>query len=397
MKKMLMLASVASMIDQFNLPNIQLLQSMGYHVDVACNFQRGNTCPREKVRELRIKLKQMGVNCYQIDFAREVTNIFSNFKAYWQVEYIMRQNQYDFVHCHSPIGGVAGRLAGKKNKLKVIYTAHGFHFYKGAPMKNWLIYYPIEKLCSYLTDTLITINREDYRLARKKMHPKYVEYVPGVGIDITKFGRTDEASEELRKELKIPQKAIWLLSVGELNSNKNHVSVIRAIADMPDVYYTIAGQGALKGYLENEAKKLGAENRVKLLGFCSYISDLYEAADIFVLPSFREGLSAALLEAMAAAKPIACSNIRGNTDVIDNSGGCLFEASNVDDIKASLNFLAALPVEERLKLGSYNLNKIQHFDKDTIQKAMMGIYGGGGGSTSESSHLQNIDSRAVNV
>lgn len=168
MKKVLILASVASMIDQFNMPNIELLQNMGYNVDVACNFKEGNTCSDEKIEELKSTLKKMNIQCFQIDFARDVTNMGRNIKSLWQVEQLLETNKYEFLHCHSPIGGVVGRVAGKLKHVKVIYTAHGFHFYKGAPKKNWLIYYPIEKLCSYMTDVLITINKEDYVLAQKK-------------------------------------------------------------------------------------------------------------------------------------------------------------------------------------------------------------------------------------
>lgn len=187
MKRMLMLASVALMIDQFNMPNIRLLQEMGYEVDVACNFEKGNTCSDEKIEKLKSTLNEIHVRFYQVDFARDITQVFQNIKAFRQVNQILRKNQYTFIHCHSPIGGVAGRVLGKLNKTKVIYTAHGFHFYKGAPLKNWLIYYPVEWICSWMTDTLITINAEDYIQAKNKFHAKRVRYIPGVGVEVGKF------------------------------------------------------------------------------------------------------------------------------------------------------------------------------------------------------------------
>ena len=167
MKRVLMLASVASMIDQFNMSNIALLQKMGYHVDVACNFKEGNTCSEARVQELKKKLKDMEVRCYQVDFARNITHMAQNLKAYRQVVDLMKTNHYTFCHCHSPIGGVVARIAGHMTKTKIIYTAHGFHFYKGAPVKNWLLYYPVEWLLSWRTDALITFNHEDYERAAK--------------------------------------------------------------------------------------------------------------------------------------------------------------------------------------------------------------------------------------
>ena len=165
MKRVLMLASVASMIDQFNMPNIVLLQKLGYQVDVACNFIEGNTCSDERVAELKQKLQDMHVRCCQIDFARNIKHMGQNMRALRQVEGLMKQNGYVFCHCHSPIGGVVARIAGHRTKTKVIYTAHGFHFYQGAPVMNWLVYYPVEKMLSRWTDVLITINHEDYALS----------------------------------------------------------------------------------------------------------------------------------------------------------------------------------------------------------------------------------------
>ena len=218
MKRMLMLASVASMIDQFNMPNIELLQEMGYEVHVACNFEKGSTCTDEKVLELKKKLKQLHVRFFQIDFERNVMKLNQDLKAYKQVLKLARKYHYTFIHCHSPIGGVVGRLVGHKTNTKVIYTAHGFHFYEGAPLLNWLIYYPIEKLLSRFTDVLITINQEDYHRAKSKFHAKRVEYVPGVGIDIKRFQNVKVDILQKRKELGIRSKDIVLLSVGELNN-----------------------------------------------------------------------------------------------------------------------------------------------------------------------------------
>lgn len=378
MKRVLIIASVASMIDQFNMPNIKLLKDMGYSVDVACNFKEGNTCSDEKIEKLKQELKRMNVRCYQIDFDRTITKIFTNLRAFWQIEYVLEMNQYEFLHCHSPIGGVVGRIAGKLKKTKVIYTAHGFHFYKGAPKKNWVAYYPIEKICSHMTDILITINKEDYELAKKKMKAKKVVYVPGVGVDLKKFSGMIIDKMAKRKEVEIPKEAVWILAVGELTPRKNHENLIRAIAKMENTYLTVAGKGELQSYLLQLIKKLGLTERVKLLGFRTDISELCEACDIFAFPSFQEGLPVALMEAMASGKPVVCSRIRGNKDLLEEGkGGFFFEPSEVDEIVDAINRVMK---SDRKAFGKFNFDKIRTYDllkvtklnKETYEKITRG-------------------------
>lgn len=381
MKKALVLASVASMIDQFNMPNIKLLIDMGYHVDVACNFVQGSTCSKEKINSLIGELDGLGVGHYQIDFSRNIGKVGDHVTAYKQVKSILKENQYEFVHCHSPIGGAVARLAGKATKTKIIYTAHGFHFYQGAPLKNWLVYYPVEWLCSHWTDTLITINQEDYALAKKHMHAKQVVYTPGVGIDLAKFGGIAVDKAKKRKELGVPENAMLLISVGELNENKNHEMVIKAINGM-DVYYIIAGAGDKKGRLQALIDEQNMADRIKLLGFRTDVKDLYAVSDVFVFPSFREGLSVSLMEAMACGKPCAVSAIRGNLDLIDENGGEFFDPGDVKSIRSSIEKIACRDFK---KLGNYNTAKIKGFDLTPVIEHLENIYagnvslGGGGG------------------
>ena len=328
-EKVLILASVASMIDQFNIPNIKLLQEMGYEVHVACNFEKGNSCSFEKIQGLKNFLENMKVKYYQINFERNVLKVFSNFSAYKDVKKILEKNKYKFLHCHSPIGGVIGRIAGHLTKTKVIYTAHGFHFFKGAPLINWLIYYPIEKYLSKYTDILITINKEDYERA-KTFLAKRVEYIPGVGVDVEKIRNIEVNKDKKREELGLTKDNIVLLSVGELNKNKNHEVVIKALAQLnnPNIHYLICGQGNLKGYLEKLIRKLKLENNIKLLGFRKDIYEIYKISDVFVFPSKREGLSVALMEALVCELPVICSDIRGNRDLInDGKNGWLVNNS----------------------------------------------------------------------
>lgn len=381
MKRALVLASVASMIDQFNMPNIRLMIEMGYTVDVACNFVEGNTCNDEKVVALKRTLKEMGVQCFQVDFARNVLKVTQNLKAYRQTKRLIDERGYSMIHSHSPIGGLLSRIAARearKKGCKVIYTAHGFHFFNGAPKQNWLIFYPIEKFSSRWTDVLVNITHEDYKLAMEKMSAKKVVYVPGVGIDTKAFLPDEKAAAvgaEKRKELNLKAEDTVILSVGELNKNKNHEVIIRAMARLgrKNVHYVIAGRGVLKEKLEQVATELGVKPQLHLLGFRTDVRDLFKMADIFAHPSFREGLSVAVMEAMASALPIICTEIRGNTDLVDaGKGGYLFDPTNVD---SAYEALKGIVEAGNLKiLGQYNAKKAEKLDVKVIMEKMREIY-----------------------
>lgn len=369
------------MIDQFNMPNIRLMIELGYKVDVACNFIKGSTCSDEKIAALKTTLAEMGVECYQVDFARNVLEANQNLRAYLQTRKLIKKNCYDLIHSHSPIGGLLLRIAARnmrKKGTKVIYTAHGFHFFKGAPIKNWLIFYPIEKFCSRWTDVLVTITHEDYKLAQENMSTKQVVYVPGVGINTKKFLpelNYDVIRSQKRKELDIGEDDIMILSVGELNKNKNHELVLRAIAALGNrkIKFVIAGRGVLKEYLKRLAEELGITEQLQLLGFRTDVRDLFKAADVFAHPSFREGLSVAMMEAMASGLPVICAEIRGNTDLIDNGkGGFLFNPLDIDSTRNALKSMVS--VSDMKVFGEYNIKKAEGLDVEKVMKVMRELY-----------------------
>ncbi len=380
MKRVLMLASVASMIDQFNMPNIVLLQKLGYQVDVACNFIEGNTCSDERVAELKQKLQDMHVRCYQIDFARNIKHMGQNMRALRQVEGLMKQNGYAFCHCHSPIGGVVARIAGHRTRTKVIYTAHGFHFYQGAPVMNWLVYYPVEKMLSRWTDVLITINHEDYKLAKKKFKMKKLTYVPGIGIDTQREGLSQKEKEEKRKELGIPQDAFLITNAAEFTPNKNQKTVIEAIEQLhnPNIYFVMCGIGEKKAELEQYVKEHGLEEHIRFVGFRNDLHEILQTSDCFVLSSFREGLSVALMEAMAEGLPVVCGRIRGNVDLVKNGFGGLLLAP--EDIKAYENaFIKLYEMRQRKpgmfeQMGITNQKSIKMFGRNAVEQVMENVY-----------------------
>lgn len=342
----------------------------GHTVDIACN-QADSPVPSLYF--------ELGCKVFDLSCTRSPLDK-GNIKAVKELKDILAEKRYDIVHCHTPIAAAVTRLAARKarkNGTKVIYTAHGFHFYKDAPLKNWLIYYPVEKLCAHFTEVLITINKEDYALAKRKLKAKQIEYVPGVGIDTEKFSDCVIDKAEKRKELGVPENAMLLLSVGELNKNKNHETVIKALTKLhnPNIYYLIAGKGNLEDYLKDLIKSLNLEGNVILLGYRTDIAELYKAADICVFPSIREGLGLAAIEGMASGLPLIVADNRGTRDFCQNNINALVCNSFSENEFAEAIKKLASDTELCKKMGELNKSRSEYYDVSIINKEMNKIYG----------------------
>ena len=379
-KKALILASVASMIDQFNISNIETLQSLDYEVDVVADFVTPGTITKERSANLQECLMRMGVHVHHVAIPRSLNPKLVN-SAYKAVKKLVSSEKYDLIHCQSPIGGAICRLAARKARKQgsqVIYTAHGFHFFKGAPLKNWMLFYPIEKFLGKYTDILITINKEDYDRA-KSFGANKVVYVPGIGVDTGKFSNESCDKASKRAELDVSEDDFILLSVGELNTNKNHKVVIEALEELQKagkingLKYLICGRGPLEEQLRERIDAYGLSNHVQLLGYRSDVSQIYSIADLFVFMSFREGLPVALMEAMACGLPVVCSNIRGNTDLIENGyDGVIVNNDPTEVAEAILKLMMDERIRNRLAREVQMF--VKKFDKDVVQKQMKELY-----------------------
>jgi len=364
MKKILIVSTVSRQFYLFEQANIEVLHSLGYEVHAAANFADAN--PR---------LDALDIIRHHIDIQRSPFCL-TNIKAFNQLKQLMKSEKFDAVHCHSPVGGVLARLAAKVVGISpIIYTAHGFHFYKGAPLMNWLLYYPVERFLARFTDILITINKEDYQRAQQFKAGKVV-YIPGIGVDTNKFNVIRLDKNIKREELGIKNGTIVLLSIGEMIKRKNHETAIRALAKLKkeNVVYLICGRGKLENYLKELAEKLGVGDKVKFLGFRNDIPEICKASDIFIFPSYQEGLPVAVMEAMAAGLPVICSNIRGNKDLIKNGqGGYLFEPRDVDGL---VNYILKIikDVESQVSMANLNKQNVSQYDKVYVKKVMNQIY-----------------------
>lgn len=375
-KKALMLASVASMIDLFNEDNINVLLELGYKVDVACNFKEGSITSNDHVEKYRRSLEKRGIGTYHVPIPRSIYRVRKIIQSYLFVKEMVNNKEYNIVHCHSPIGGVICRLAcigARRRGTKVIYTAHGFHFFKGASKKAWLIYYPVERICARYTDVLITINKEDYARAQKFKAGKVV-YVPGIGVHVADIQNIVIDRNEKRKEFGLSDKDFVFMSTGQLSERKNHEVVIYALSRIHDetVKYLIVGLGELEGYLKKLAAKLNVSNRVIFAGYREDVYEILHAVDGFVFPSLQEGLPVALMEAMCVGLPVICSSVRGNIDLVENDkGGLVYDCNDIDGISNGMKYIASGALSY---MGEINKEKVMQFDYSRVQNKMRKLY-----------------------
>lgn len=298
MKKVLFTATVDSHIIHFHVPYLKLFKENGYEVHVATNgSEKIPYCDKKHI----------------ISFERSPYKI-NNLRAIKQLKKIIEEEDFDIIHCHTPMGSVVTRLAAKKarkNGTKVIYTAHGFHFYKGAPILNWLLFYPIEKYLSKYTDTLITINQEDYDLAKKKFKKcKNIELIYGVGLDISKFdfNMTETEKHNLRKNLGLDDDDFVMIYPARLDKNKNQIQLIKAMKILVKknnkIKLLLPGDDELNGYYQQQVKMYNLENDILFLGYRNDIPKLLKISDMSVTTSKREGLPVNVIEAMHVGLPI---------------------------------------------------------------------------------------------
>ena len=373
MKKVLFVATVVKThIMEFHIPYLKMFQDMGWETAVAArnDYEDPADCHIPHCDRY-----------YDIAFERLPWKK-ANIKAYRELKAIIDREHFDIIHCHTPMGAMIARLAARharKRGTKVIYTAHGFHFFKGAPLMNWLMFYPVEWLLAPLTDVLVTINKEDYAFAKKKIRAKRIVYVPGVGVDTAKFHAGTVDRGEKRRELGLTEEDFLILTVAEMTKNKNHSTVLKALALLKNepgyetMHYLICGRGAQRDALEAEAQQLGIWEHVRFLGYRHDVPELCRCSDIFAFMSFREGMPVALMEAMSSGLPAVCSKIRGNTDLIEDGVDGLFAENTPEGVAAAILKLYHDPAL-REKLGRAAAQTVSRFDAKEVQQKMKEIY-----------------------
>ena len=369
-KRVLIIATVVKThVMQFHIPTLKLFKEMGWETAVAARNDYENPA------DCQIPYCD---HFYDVPFER-FPFMPKNIACYKKLKDIIDLGDYRIIHCHTPVGGVLGRLAARKSRKKgtrVLYTAHGFHFYRGAPLKNWLMYYPVERVCAGLADAIITINQEDLHLARKRFRNTSVYYLPGIGVDVEAYSKANVCKDDVRKSLGIGQSEKLIISVGEVNDNKNQKTIIKALTfpQMADVHYLIVGDGNRRIQTEAYAAELNVGNRVHFLGYCTDIASLLHVADVFVFPSYREGLPVAVMEAMAAGIPVIASRIRGNVDLIeDGVNGFLCDPRDAAGFADRIQKILDNPSLVQ-KFCNNSLRKIHAYDMGIVTEKLKELY-----------------------
>ncbi|MGL4452998.1 MAG: glycosyltransferase family 4 protein [Sarcina sp.] len=367
-KKVLFIAHVQSHIMNFHLPYLEYFNQLGYEVYVATKLDT-------KKYDLKKRIDIQYINWVDIDYPR---NPCSNkiIKALRDTIKILKDNNFEIIHTHTPVGGVVGRVANYlTNKETIIYTAHGFHFYKGAKFLNWILYFPIEYLMSKITNTIITINNEDYEIATKYLKNKNnVIKIDGVGVNLSNY--TKENNFEIKEELGIKRETFIMTIVAELIERKNHIQIIEAmkVLNNKDIIVLIVGDGEKKDFLEKKVKEYGLTQKIRFLGFRHDVNKIINASDCVGLFSLQEGLPKNILEAMAVGKYVICTNVRGNRDLIkDKKNGALVQVGDINGTVKEINF-AIKNKDEINKRGLVSLTKIERFSEDKILGDIEEVY-----------------------
>ena len=360
--RILYVTTISNTVNAFLVPHIQMLIESGHHVDIACNI----------TQPLKEKLKDLGCDVFDIGFQRSPLTL-ANLKAFIKIKKYIEDGKYDLVHTHTPISSFITRLACKKfNNIKMVYTVHGYHFYKGSSFMSWKVYYTLEKWLSKYTDCIITINEEDYTASiENKFKSKQITLMNGVGIDLNDFvPSTKKQKRELREIYGFKVNDFILICVAELNQNKHQGFLIEIAFYLkkiiPELKILLVGTGNGELQYKNLAKKLCVEDQIKFLGYRNDVSSLMKLSDIAVSASRREGLPVNVMEAMATGLPLVVSDCRGNRDLVKHNENGYIVAQN-DKQKFSY-YIEKLYNDKamRRKFSLESLNQIQKYDLKNV-------------------------------
>ena len=367
MSKRILITSTELMMIQFLVPHVIHLSENGYKVEIACSDVGG------RMDEVREKLKDYTEKIHVVRLERSPISP-KNFLGYQDMKKIIKQGKYDIIWTNEPVMGVVTRLAARKARktgTKVLYMVHGFHFYKGAPKKFWLMFYPVEKLFSRLCDGIITINKEDYERA-KNFHSKEVRYIHGIGVDTNRL-TSNELQSDIRKEIGVPEDTFLMLSVGELLPRKNQQIIIRALGLLKDksIHYILCGKGKQLSDLQKLAKENNVEDQVHFLGYRKDVLNIYGQTDLLAFPSMREGLGLAGLEAMHCGLPLVTSNTSGPRDYMENGKtGYMFDPYDAEGFAEGIRKLNE-DAELRKSCGEYNQNSVIPYYIENVKKEVL--------------------------
>ncbi|MEA5112139.1 putative glycosyltransferase EpsD [bioreactor metagenome] len=367
--KILFVANIHKHFLAFHLPYIKWFQENGYEVHVAAN---------DDSVIVPLVDKQWNICIERNPFSR------NNVKAYRELKSIVEKEKYCLVTSHTAMGGVLARLASRKARknfgLKVLYTVHGFHFFKGSPKSYWLLYYPMEKFLSRYTDAIITINQEDLELVKSHSFKNKATYIiPGIGFNADRLKKVNEDQKQaLRVKNGYKQSDFIVIYVAEYIPRKNHGFIIDALPEItkkiPEIKVLFAGRGRDMELTMEYAKSKAVDQYIEFLGFRDDIGNLIALSDVGISASKQEGLGLNLAEEMYSGLPVVASKDRGHKEmIIHGENGFLFpQNDNIAFIEAII-YLYENP-EKRKEMGKYAAESIRKFSLENSLTEMVKIY-----------------------
>lgn len=368
--KILYVSTTSATINSFLVPHIEMLLDSGHQVDMACNISK----PISPI------LLERGCRVFPMGFQRSPLKK-NNFVAYRNLKKLIEGGEYDLVHTHTPIASTLARLACSRGRkgVKVIYTAHGFHFFEGAPLKNWLTYYPIENWLGRYTDVLVTMNKEDYERAKKKFRSKKIRLVNGVGVNLNKFAvQTEVEKNRVRQEYGIDPETFILVYAAELTNRKHQdllISVMdKLVRDIPNSKLLLIGKGPNQEQYQSLINKLQLNDHIELMGFRGDVDKLMMIADVAVSSSRQEGLPVNVMEAMATGLPLVVSGCRGNSDLVKDGKNGFVIYDGLPEHYAEKILRIYSDRELRSEMKNANLADIQKYSTENVLKEMDEIY-----------------------
>ncbi len=374
MGKRILVTSTDLMMIQFLVPHVINLSENGFEVEIACSVV-GN-----RIEEVRQKLNGYVNAIHLVRLVRSPVSP-TNFKGYKDMKKVINSGNYDIIWTNEPVMGLTTRLAARKarkNGTKVFYMVHGFHFYKGAPKLNWLVFYPIEKFMAGFCDKLITINNEDYELASKKFHCD-VARIHGIGVSAECYHTIsrDEKIQRLSAEGMSGDEFI-VLCTGELNENKDQKTLIAAAAKLknkiPNLIVFLAGKGVLEEQLKAQVLELDLNGVVKFLGYRKDLFLLTPAVNMVVSCSHREGMPRNILEAMLCKKPVVATKNRGHNELVDNDiTGYLIKPGDSDTLAQKIYKIYSSE-DDAVTMGNMGFKKVQSYTTSSVQNEFKNIF-----------------------
>jgi len=371
--KILFATTVAVTHEMFLLPYARHFRAQGWRVDGAA---AGITDSQE--------CRKSYDHTFEMPWSRNPLNPRNLIAAVGRIRALAKNGNYDIVHVHTPVAAYITRCALGRMKyrlgLKVVYTAHGFHFHPGGnPVAN-VVFLALEKSAGRLTDRLIVINRSDWNsaLIHGIVPSEHVIHIPGIGVELKDYDPArvnGDSIDNFRSSISLNRESPLFLMVAEFHSGKRHIDALKAFQGVrADAHLAFAGTGTLLGKIEDQARRMGIEKRIHFLGYRKDIPILMRSSVATILPSVREGLARSVMESMCLGTPVIGTDIRGIRELLEKGGGILVPPRSPIALSMAMNWVLdhrdeakAMGRKGRENMADYNLARVLRLHEELYE------------------------------